>query len=363
MNLRDTNEINSDRNELREAIFKVVAFFDMFDCPLTAFEIWKYLPVKCELDEVMAALNESRIMLIPLTPFRRGLESKNGFYFLPSRNVLYDLRMARYNFTSRKFGQAIKIACIFKLVPWIKMIALSNIIGANNAKEGSDIDLFILTENKKIWLTRFFCLTILKLFGLRPTTEKQKDKICLSFFISEGAMDLKKLMLDASAQKEYKKPERLDNDKTRPSFLTRESTGTVASDTRYAIRDTYFIYWLACLVPIYDRDETYARLLGSNRWFGQALPNWEMTINSNWRDIGRPLSFFYRDLVDIFCGGLEKFFMKQQMKRLPGQIKNMINKDTRVVVNEEIIKTHTNDRREEYREKFLAKLNEINNKF
>ena len=193
---------------LKEAIIKVIAFFDIFNYPLTVREIWLNLSVRCELNEVMEVLNSIE-----------KISYLNGFYFLAGQGKNVTERLNRYSFADRKFKRAILVAKIFRFIPWIKMIAIGNLLGAHNLKEDSDIDFFIVTEDKQIWLTRFFCASIAKLLGLRPRPEKSRDKICLSFYVSDKAMDLKNLMFNYSG---------VDN------------------------KDIYFIYWLAGLTPIFE---------------------------------------------------------------------------------------------------------------
>ena len=309
---------------------ETIAFFDLFSYPLTGFEVWKYLGAKCELSDVLEIL-EDITKKPPLVPPLQGgqvekrgqIESKNGFYFLAGREEIIKERMARYNYIDRKFKRAVLLSKIFKLIPWIKMIAVGNIIGTHNLKKESDIDLFIITEENRVWLTRFFCILITKILGLRPKPENMQDKICLSFFISEDAMNLEKFM------------------------LTRE-------------KDIYFIYWLAGLVPVYDKDGIYNKFIGANGWLKNYLPNWEAGEINYRRNAGKSFSWFYRDTIDMFFGGLERRIKNWQIKILPKQLATIMNLDTRVVANDRVIKLHANDRRAYYREKFKQQLTIFN---
>jgi hypothetical protein len=229
--------------------------------------------------------------------------------------------MARYNYTDKKFKRAVWVAKIFKFIPWIKMIAVGNIIGTHNLKQEGDIDFFIITEKGRIWLSRFFCVLVIKILGMRPNREKTQDKICLSFFASEKDLNLEKLMLNKSRDNKEGK-------------------------------DFYFIYWLAGLTPIYDRDNAFAEFIENNDWLKNYLPNWQSSEVSHRYDAGQGFFWFYRDVVDMFLAGLERRIKEFQMEIMPRQIKDMMNMDSRVVVNDKIIKLHVNDRREEYLEKF-----------
>ena len=323
------NNLNKNKN-IKEAIIEVVAFFDLFDYPLTEFELWQCIGVKCGLSDVRKVLDES------LLDGNKCFSASNGFYFLRGRKENIETKMRRYNYADKKFKKAILVSRFFKIIPWIKIIAVGNIIGAHNLKKESDIDLFIITSRNRVWLTRFFCAGFAQFFGLRPTEKNKQDKICLSFFISEDVMDLQGLMLNFSVQ--YPKSE-IRNPKSEI--------------------DIYFIYWLAGLMPIYDKYNIYEKFIKANSWLEDYLPNWQSVKINCRRDSGNGFSGFYEDVADLLIGGMEKTIKKIQLKKFPEKLKILMNKDTRVVINNDVLKLYTNDRREEYRKMWEKSLLDI----
>jgi len=310
-------ENNLNRISLKEAIVKTIAFFDLFSYPLTIFQIWKFLSVRCELGEVLENLES--MVCRGSTPLRgdEPLEEKNGFYFLPGREEIIKERMARYNQTDKKFKRALLVVKVFKFIPWIKMIAIGNMIGEHNLKASGDIDLFIITAKKRVWITRFGCIIITKILRLRPTPKKTRNKICLSFFISEEAMNLENLMM----------PD-----------------------------DIYFIHWLAGLIPIFDSNNTYTKFINANFWLKNYLPNWQAGEINYKRDAGQDRGKFYYDVIDMLVGGLEERLKNYQLKIMPKQLSMIMNLDTRVIVSDQLIKLHANDRRDYYKEELNKKL-------
>jgi hypothetical protein len=80
---------------LQKAIVEVVAFFDLFDYPLTELEIWEFLGLKCEFIDIKEILDSGAMA--------DRLETKNGFYYLQGREDIIVTRMMRYNYACRKF--------------------------------------------------------------------------------------------------------------------------------------------------------------------------------------------------------------------------------------------------------------------
>lgn len=288
----------------------MVAFFDVFEFPPTAMEIWKFCDYQCGLDEILSFLNDDGDFL----------EERDGYYFLPGRENLYEKRQERSVIAKQKQRKALRIARIFSFIPWIKMVALSNVIGRSNMKEESDIDIFIITESRRIWITRFVTVVLVKILGLRPELNNVKDKICLSFFVTTETLDLQSLMMTD---------------------------------------DIYFNYWLANLMPIYCRDNYYHRLIQANTWLLDKMPNWSEVVEENELLVKRENSIFYRDVVDLLVGGLDTNLKNYQLRVMSPTLKELMNKDTRVVVNDGVLKLITNDRREYYRDLYLRKLRQL----
>jgi predicted nucleotidyltransferase len=301
-------------NNLEKSILATIAYFDIFDYPLTIVELWKWLyqsgaeEKKNNLSEILDIL-ENNVKINSLVGSRRG------FYFLRGREAIVELRQARYNLAEKKFKRALRVGFFLKRLPGIKMIAVCNNLAWSNAGEESDIDLFVVTEKGKIWTTRFWAAGLLKIFGLRPNEKRTKDKICLSFFADEENLNLEKISLG------------------RP--------------------DIYLIYWIAQIAPIYDPGGIYQKFLEANSWIKKYLPNYLGVEPGRQRLLGR------QKLALNFLGWGENFFHRIQLRAMPTKLKEMANRDSRVIVNDSMLKFHANDRREEYRDKWIKQISKL----
>ena len=175
--------IYNEENSLKLAIFRVLAWFDIFNYPLSLFEIWQFMDRKASLAQVQNFLLDSK------NDASLSGQSRRGFYYLSGREEIIDTRLARYNSTDKKFKIARRIGRLFRLCPYVKLIAISNLIGAHNLRAESDIDLFIVTTPRRIWLTRLYCAGLAKILNIRPNKKTKQNKICLSFYVDENNLD------------------------------------------------------------------------------------------------------------------------------------------------------------------------------
>jgi len=298
---------------LESAILKTIAYFDIFSYPLTSWEIWKWLyGQKAEFFEVEKALQTSENL-------KSRIGFSQGFYCLLGHEQNMKLRRERYELALNKFDKTISFVQKLVRLPFIKYVAVCNTLGLMNARDESDIDLFIIVKPGHIWTVRLLAAGYAQIRKLRPKGENRKNKFCLSFYITEDALDLKPLLYQD---------------------------------------DLYFIYWLATLIPIFDPENLTDKLWQQNSWLKNFLPNVEPRETASQREIS-PLAIS-KALEKVFgFHQFENLAEKLEKSWMPESLKKIANQDSRVVLNEKILKFHDNDRRKEYAQAFHERLNHL----
>lgn len=291
---------------MRKEILKTLVYFNLFDYPLTSLELWKFLQSKesCTLAELLTALEDPEL--------QKQIEQKNGFIFLRGREPIVELRRERYSIAERKYRKVLWAVRFLRLIPMIRFVAVANTLALSYSRDNSDIDLFIVTRPGSIWLSRLLAVTPFALLGLRPKFGSERDTFCFSFFATETALDLSSIALS---------------------------------------EDTYLLYWAATLVPVYDPDGLMEALWDENPWILRTLPNVYAMYSSTRRFIksnaGKIKTF------KESSGFLETLARSFQILRLPEPIRTIMNLDSRVIVTDEILKFHENDRRDEIQKRYI----------
>lgn len=288
----------------QEEILKIVAFYDIFNFPLTIFEIKKASPSISTLSELITILEQELL--------NTKLEEKNGFYFLRGRAEIINSRNRRYNYSVRKIKIAKFFAKIFARLPFVLTVYLVNSIGAYNLRAESDIDFFIITKSKRIWLSRFFCAGLMKILNKRPNRKTKKDKICLSFYLSEDNLKLEGLKIKSG--------------------------------------DPYFDFWERNLLLLKDKKNIHQKFLQIN--------NLEAYYNLNCTQNFIALKSKVSPIMNLI-NYLENISYKLQIKIMPALLRQAAEiKDgsSGVILSDNIIKLYLKDRRLEIKKKYEEKL-------
>jgi len=302
---------------IKESILKTLAWFELFEHPLTQKELFGFLWRSPKISY------EDFVREIDNLVNKKVIGKEQDFYFLYNKNGLVEKRLEKEKFVDNKLSILKKAVKKMRYVPFLEAVFLCNNLSFKTAKENSDIDVFIIAKDGRIWIVRFFTTVILSLFGLRRTKKKIKDKICLSFYCSSKYLNLRTIQI---------------NDKP----------------------DVYLIYWLSQLVPIYDVDNVQEKIKKGNSWIKDYLNNvdnyelFDKFFNIQDDKFSRIFkSFFqnawkgkYGDLVEKQLCEMQKTKMK--MNAYSKQAEN----DTEVIINDKMLKFHENDRREYYKKKW-----------
>ncbi|MDD5566742.1 MAG: hypothetical protein PHH01_00955 [Patescibacteria group bacterium] len=302
-----------------KSILSELAYFDIFEHPLTAMEIWRYSnQADLTLADVLEALETDPTL-------REIISQRWGFYFLKGREHTVELRLKRYREAEAKYQKALKFARRLSAFPFIRMIGVCNSLAYSNSRLAGDIDFLIVAEPKRIWTARFYAASYLKLLGERPSGQETRDKICLTFFISPEGFDLRPIKISSP--------------------------------------DIYLAHWVKQIVPIYDPRRLYPEFLTANSWVDELFPNGYPVIVPPTRKINQSIFNRFRQKVfetihSSWLGDwLERYFEKVQRHRLPDQLQRLVNRDSRVILSKQMLKFHDNDRREKYQQAWLEKKN------
>jgi len=308
-------------------IIKTLAFFKIYNHPLTLLELQERLLV-----EKLVSWEEFKTSLDLLVSQGAVIEDR-GFFFLAENDNLVAKRIERILWENTKMQIGTRAAKILRLVPFIKLVAVCNTLSFGVSKPESDIDFFIVAKAGRLWLVRAAAVFLLFIFGLYRRGLKTENKVCLSFFIDEKNLDLQKLSL-------------------------KEVEG---------VPDIYLIYWITQVIPLINRERTLEKFWVANLWIKHYLANWDFVgqaedyrrIKENW------FCNWKRKWAEFFWGGvagvfLEKFAKKIQLIKMRGH-KNTRRFDgsSAVVVNDEILKFHEEDRRELFRKMWQENMEKI----
>lgn len=286
--------------------FRVVAYFAYFHYPLTAFEVWKWLHAPAQpwtlVDVTTALANDPWLT--------ECVAAWNGFYGFGDIAAHWRDRHERYLDAMRKYRALRPVIAYIGRLPGVAGVAVCNSLAYHHTTAASDIDLFILTDPSRVWTVRLLAVSMLALLRKRPQ-ETALDPICCSFFADKTALDL--------------------------------------APYRIAENDPYLAYWSATLMPVVERDHVFTAFRDANGWAFVQLPNHRTVRPARaFRQIAR-----VRLVAHVVS---ENFARRLQERRFPRRIAAMRNLDTRVVVNDRVLKFHENDRRQEIAKALVDKL-------
>lgn len=159
---------------LKEAIHQTVQYSKSFDQVPKVDTIHRYL----------------------ISSQKHSLSSVTKFSPIPTPKEQRALRL-KQKISLSKIKKASKIAHLLSKIPTIKLICATGSIAVDNAKSDADLDLFIVTANNTLWLTRPIVFILLKILRLRRTTKlpehnskKVKDKVCDNLWLDESALKI-----------------------------------------------------------------------------------------------------------------------------------------------------------------------------
>ncbi|MBI2674534.1 MAG: hypothetical protein HYX22_02250 [Candidatus Yanofskybacteria bacterium] len=194
---------------MRDSILATILYYNSFNFPLTFAEVFKYLinPQRLRLN-----LNQGRILRSDFNERRSDLEfgaaeiavelenmarvdligHKNGFYFLPGREDLYEKRIEKDKLANRKWKKFLSIAKYLQFAPYLGAVFASGSLAANNPEPKSDFDVFVIVRSGRLYTGRFFLWLISSVLGARRGRFDvvAPDKLCFNHYLTDDNLEL-----------------------------------------------------------------------------------------------------------------------------------------------------------------------------
>lgn len=258
-----------------EEILKTVSYFYFFFYPPTLEEIYKFLRIKADKrslkkrlvrlinekilqkDRVkgyqLRSFLEKRWLLAEFRPITKdrytlgeycikageGVKQRNkqsGGYPKFGKGAVFSRFRKRVEISKQKLSR-LRLRFYLNLLsffPQIKLVGLSGSIAMLNGEREDDIDLFIVTEKKRLWTGRLIAVLIAWFLGIkrRPGVVKAPDKVCLNLFFDKRELTI-------------------------PQFK----------------RTVYVAHEVLQMRPLINKEGVYEKFLEANQWVFKIFPN------------------------------------------------------------------------------------------
>jgi predicted nucleotidyltransferase len=165
-------------SEIKRNILITLAYFDLFNYPLTMDEVYLFLPAKYDQGEFGYAL---RSLVID-----RLLYKFEKYYTLKNDSFLIERREKGNVKAAEMIAIACKVGDLLIRFPYVRGIAISGSLSKNFADDDSDIDLFIITAKNRLWIAR----TMMHCFKKLTFLFKKEHYFCMNYYIDEQDLQI-----------------------------------------------------------------------------------------------------------------------------------------------------------------------------
>lgn len=297
---------------LHPSILHTLVFFDLFDAGLTAEEVHRYLwqGAGYTLADVAGGLRS--LTADGLIVYDRGYY---GF------RALADVRVCRIAHLEHKQQIALRAAKKLRYVPFIRAVFGCNNLALETVRSESDVDVFIIVQPGRMWIARLLATLVLRWWRLARTRTKDINRVCLSFYATTDAIDM---------------------------------SGITITDP-----DIYLMYWVRSLVPLYDPCAVYEVIQQANGWIAPYVSPYKSHVRARQHRVeDTAWSVRVRTICERMWTGVVGDAIEQQAKELQktkmkfrwGSVRD--EPDSRVIISDDMLKFHENDRRVQYKEEW-----------
>ncbi len=287
-------------NRVREGLLRPLLFFEVIRHVPTYTEwIGSWQNTGGEVPDHAALILEAQALLDEgLVRLEQGRVTRSSFVYTSEELIACDAVLPR---KQRRLRWVMRW---LRHVPGMRAVFICNSTGFLNATDTSDLDFFCIVRHGALWQARLWATIPFLLLRLRPGDRRgERDAVCLSFFVTDRALDLTPLTIE---------------------------------------RDVYMAHWFRSLIPLYDDG------IGYVFWEANVSLRSMLPCASRWESIpDQPKSRGVRALPGL--PGVEILVRWFQRRYLPPF--SFVHA-TSVVVTDAVLKFHVDDARLTFRDTY-----------
>ncbi|MCS7228404.1 MAG: hypothetical protein NZ923_00035 [Candidatus Kryptonium sp.] len=164
--------------EIQKSIIKTLTYFSIFKHPLKIDELHRYLLFqRCAIDDLKKEANE-------LKDIGKIFEIENFYLIENDKNWILN-RYHGEKLASKFWKIAQLMAHLMKRFPFVRGIFISGSLAKWNVTIHTDIDFFIITKPRRLWMTRSALIAFKKIFLFNS-----KKFFCLNYFITDDHLEI-----------------------------------------------------------------------------------------------------------------------------------------------------------------------------
>jgi hypothetical protein len=168
----------TDAEVVDRAVLSTVAYSDVFEYPLQASEVHRYL------HGINATLEMTAAALARCSGPGRQLSRVHDYYTLRGRERLVDARRARALRAQRLWPTAVRFGRAIGCLPFVRMVAVTGSLAWDNPDDSADIDYLIVTEPDRLWTCRWLVGAVVRAARLEGV------QLCPNYVVSRRALRL-----------------------------------------------------------------------------------------------------------------------------------------------------------------------------
>ena len=157
-------------------LLKPLLYFSLFKYPLTLEEVFAFSDVANneDIEKQLDKLVEEEVIY-----------KIDGFYLCENDPSLVTRRLKGNKMAEEIQEKAASVSKFISKFPYVEGVGISGSLSKGYYDDDGDIDFFIITRHKRLWIARTLLILYKKLFLLN-----NKKYFCVNYFISEKSLEI-----------------------------------------------------------------------------------------------------------------------------------------------------------------------------